>query len=396
MSEQESTADAQEAAKPRKRRAKKKRKRGTKSSANVVATEGKKGRTKGAGARPFPREPLERAATISLAIRDKNGGKPWTPSDIANVLELSATSAAFFYLAAASRDYGLTSGGRDSASIALTELGKKFAYPASAAEEAAARLTAFKNVGAFAKVLDHYGGNRLPELQYVKNTLKRDFAIDEEHHEDFVRLFKTNCAFVGLKDGQALSDQSAPERRVGQTRPEDATGTITVAEPSDSGKGLCFVIMPFTERTAERAKNFFNEVLTRLITPACVDAGFRVVTADRRGSDVIHSTIVNSLLDAELVLADLTDHNPNVLFELGMRMREDKPIALIQAEGTSRIFDVDNVLRVYPYNPTLWTSTLETDKPALTEHVKAAWENRDSAETYMKLLRRTKADSASK
>jgi hypothetical protein len=62
--------------------------------------------------------------------------------------------------------------------------------------------------------------------------------------------------------------------------------------------------------------------------------------------------------------------------------------SLIQAEGTSRIFDVDNVLRVYSYNPNLWASTLETDKPALVEHVKAAWDSKDCAETYMKLLRR--------
>jgi hypothetical protein len=102
---------------------------------------------------------------------------------------------------------------------------------------------------------------------------------------------------------------------------------------------------------------------------------------------VIHSTIVNSLLDADLVVCDLTDHNPNVLFELGMRMHHDKPVALVQAEGTTRIFDVDNVLRVLAYNPNLWSSTLETDKPALTEHLKATWEGRETTPSYMKLLR---------
>jgi hypothetical protein len=354
----------------------------------------KRGRPPKTAQRPFPRESLERAAKVALAIRDKNGGKPWPPQDIANALDVSPGTAMFFYLAAASRDYGLTDGGRDSAQVSLTELGRSFAYPSGAEEESAARLKAFRNVKVFADVLAHYGGNVLPELKYVKNTLARDFGIEDSLHEDFVKLFKANCAFVGLKEGQALSGQ--PERRstaAGPTgaRTDDATGTITVAEPTDAGKGRCFVVMPFTERVQGRPKGFFNEVLARLITPACVDAGFRVVTADRRGSDVIHSTIVNSLLDADLVIADLTDHNPNVLFELGMRMREDKPIALIQAEGTARIFDVDNVLRVYAYNPNLWTSTLETDTAALKEHVEAAWDNRDSAETYMKLLRPTKS-----
>jgi hypothetical protein len=33
------------------------------------------------------------------------------------------------------------------------------------------------------------------------------------------------------------------------------------------------------------------------------------------------------------VLADLTEHNPNVLFELGLRMAVNKPIALVKAKG---------------------------------------------------------------
>lgn len=84
-----------------------------------------------------------------------------------------------------------------------------------------------------------------------------------------------------------------------------------------------------------------------------MDAGFTVETANKQGSDVIHSTIVNDLLEADLVIADLTDHNPNVLFELGMRMHADLPVALIKSKDTGKIFDVDNMLRVYEYNPNL-------------------------------------------
>ena len=87
------------------------------------------------------------------------------------------------------------------------------------------------------------------------------------------------------------------------------------------------------------------------------------------------------------MIADLSDHNPNVLFELGVRMAHDKPIALIRAEGTAAIFDVDNMLRVLDYNPNLWKSTLEIDLPKLTTHIQAVWESRESTNTYMKILR---------
>jgi nucleoside 2-deoxyribosyltransferase len=151
--------------------------------------------------------------------------------------------------------------------------------------------------------------------------------------------------------------------------------------------------MPFSEKASERPKGFFEEVLRSLITPAGLEAGFKVETANRQGSDVIQSTIVNELLEADLVIADLTDHNPNVLFELGLRMAGDKPVALIKAIGTGRVFDVDNMLRVHEYQPHLWRSTVESDVPELVKHFRTAWENRGTDVSYMKLLRRVKADT---
>ena len=103
---------------------------------------------------------------------------------------------------------------------------------------------------------------------------------------------------------------------------------------------------------------------------------------------MIQSTIINDLLDADLVIADLTDHNPNVLFELGVRLALDKPVALIKSTGTGRIFDVDNMLRVYEYNGNLWQSTIEKDLPELTQHITAAWESRETAPSYMKILKK--------
>lgn len=95
------------------------------------------------------------------------------------------------------------------------------------------------------------------------------------------------------------------------------------------------------------------------------------------------------MLDADLVLADLTEHNPNVLFELGVRLNAEKPTALVRATGTNPIFDVDNLLRVESYNPNMWPSTVKSDLVRLTEHVKQAWDGRETDTTYMALLRKT-------
>ncbi|MEH2388180.1 MAG: hypothetical protein V7K14_20895 [Nostoc sp.] len=170
------------------------------------------------------------------------------------------------------------------------------------------------------------------------------------------------------------------------TSKEHSADAFILGEPEEKTTLVAFVAMPFSEKTQEYPESFFDEVLTQLITPAAIQAGFKAETAKKKGSDVIQSTIINDLSKADLVIVDLTEHNPNVLFELGWRMALDKPIALIRALGTKPIFDVDHMLRVYDYNPRLWRSSLEKDIPALADHIKASWDNRDSEKSYAKIL----------
>src|SRR5437870_1652238 len=67
--------------------------------------------------RPYPRVSLEDALRIPFALKDKNGGNAWPPADVAAAVNLSYKNPDFFYLAAASRDFGFTEGSRDSEQI---------------------------------------------------------------------------------------------------------------------------------------------------------------------------------------------------------------------------------------------------------------------------------------
>ena len=230
-------------------------------------------------------------------------------------------------------------------------------------------------------------GANLPEMQYLGNTLVREFGLDPSLHEEFSKLFRENCKFLDI--GSGFSDSGSPKSPRSQIARDNAS-TVVLAEPANASGLRCFVIMPFRVREATRSPGFFDEVLRALIAPAGREAEFEVVTANRDGSDVIQATIVNQLLDADLVIADLTENNPNVLFELGLRIAEDKPVALIRAKGTTAIFDVDNMLRVFEYDPNLWTSTIEHDRPRLVDHIKGAWEGRKSNLTFIKILRERK------
>jgi hypothetical protein len=354
----------------------------------VPATEA--GKPKKAKAKPvtrtYPRKTIEESLAIAVAIRDNNGGNPWSTAEVAAALKISKNNSNFFYLAASSRDFGFTEGTRDTPTIQLTTRGRSAVYPNVPGERESALQEAFYGVDIFARVVKHYNGNNLPAEPFRSNTLTTTFGLDESLVSEFVDLFERNCEFLGI--GSEIVESPSG---IGQSA-QAANGLETVAVPENGarkrGKGpVCFVAMPFSERDDRHPAGFFEEVLRSVFTPAIVAAGFEVRTAKIQGSDVIQSTIVTELLAADIVLADLTEHNPNVLFELGMRMNADLPVALVRAKGTGAIFDVDHMLRVEDYNPNLWPSTVIKDVESLTAHIKAAWDNKDSTQTYMKILK---------
>lgn len=331
--------------------------------------------------RSYPRRTLEDALTIAVKIKEYNGGNAWTPNEVANALGSKPKSSEFYYWTAASRDYNLTEGTRDTSDIKLTELGRKIVYAPSAEVEIKGKIESFFAIKVFKDVFEYYGGSNLPEIKYLSNTLESNFGLDPQIHEEFIEIFKANCKYLHL-DGEIKLNGAEPVKVASPTR--------IIAEPTGkTNKNIrIFVALPFVEKNPERADGFFTEVLNNLIVPAATEVGFKVETANRQGSDIIQSTIINELIDADLVLADLTDHNPNVLFELGFRIALNKPVVIIKAKGTKGIFDVDTMMRYYEYNPNLWKSTIETDLIGLKEHIDATWNNKDTQQSYMNILTR--------
>lgn len=68
-------------------------------------------------------------------------------------------------------------------------------------------------------------------------------------------------------------------------------------------------------------------------------------------SDSITQTIIEKLLSAELVIADISGHNPNVFYEMGYRKCTNKPIIHLKKKGESIPFDV-NTVRTFEYDLT--------------------------------------------
>src|SRR5260370_23165164 len=161
-----------------KKQIKRKRKRGTRSEANRLPS----------GKRPYPRVPLEKAIAVARAIKEKNGGNPWPASEVANALGVSPKGVGFVYSILSSKKFGLTEGTNVKGQVSLLELGRQLVYSGTSEEELRLKRAAFLNVPIFKDVLEHYKGNKLPEMQYLGNTLESKFKLRPEFHEEFSDL----------------------------------------------------------------------------------------------------------------------------------------------------------------------------------------------------------------
>ncbi len=117
-------------------------------------------------------------------------------------------------------------------------------------------------------------------------------------------------------------------------------------------KKKCFVVMGFGEKTdyATARTLDLDKTYRIIIKRAVEDAGLECVRAD----DVIHSGTIDKpmyelLLEADLVIADLSTSNPNAIYELGVRHALRPYTTIVLAEkGFKFPFDLHSLL-IRPY-----------------------------------------------
>jgi len=99
-------------------------------------------------------------------------------------------------------------------------------------------------------------------------------------------------------------------------------------------KPTCFVIMPYGGNNEDRRKHYLG-IYQGIIEPAATAAGFVTKRSDIAGQPGdITKDIIEDLATAEVVIADLSEGNPNVLFELGIRhaLRKSGTIHIVNRE----------------------------------------------------------------
>lgn len=129
----------------------------------------------------------------------------------------------------------------------------------------------------------------------------------------------------------------------------------------------CFIVCPIGSENSETRKRS-DKLLKHIINPVCDKCGFETIRVDHLNtSDSITETILTHLIESDLVIADLTEHNPNAFYEIGYRSALKKPIIHLKDKSDSIPFDVSTI-RTFDYDLSDLDSVVEL-KERLTQTI---------------------------
>jgi hypothetical protein len=161
--------------------------------------------------------------------------------------------------------------------------------------------------------------------------------------------------------------------------------TETVELENKESKLTCGIIMPIS--SIDNCPTEHWKEVQDILKDAISSADFVArLVSESEDSGIIQKRIIQNLYSDPIVVCDVSGKNPNVMFELGMRLAFDKPTIVVKDDKTDYSFDTSPIEHIlYPRD--LRFSSIVKFKEALTEKVmgtyKQATENKDYT-TFLK------------
>jgi hypothetical protein len=288
----------------------------------------------------FPRHSLEKALRIPKAILDQHAGKNCSDNEAAQFVGGTLSGPLQSELASAIK-FGLldrpTKG-----QVALTDTARKILRPTSPTQKLEGLREATLHAPVIGDVYKHYRGENLPDPEFFNNALVDQFTVPQAKVTEFRDVFQETLTAAGLleKHGDRIrvldiaQQPGAPAQTVGQA--EKLAKTVSV-DPSDS----CFVMMAFAPPIGGYYATIYE--------PAIRKAKMRPVRADSDmfGTGKIMDQIWQGIHAARILVAELTDKNPNVFYELGLAHALEKPVVLVAANEEDVPFDIRHIRVIY-------------------------------------------------
>lgn len=123
-----------------------------------------------------------------------------------------------------------------------------------------------------------------------------------------------------------------------------------------------FVVMPF--------KDEYNNIYNSIISMACKDRKLPVERADEiLEPGNIPQQIFERIRDAFFIIAEVSEDNPNVFYELGYAHSSNKPIISVAARPRKLPFDISGERTIF-YDKKIpgWENNLRSDLGSMIDH----------------------------
>ncbi|NTW90666.1 MAG: RNA helicase [Erysipelotrichaceae bacterium] len=141
---------------------------------------------------------------------------------------------------------------------------------------------------------------------------------------------------------------------------------------STDKKLKCGIVMPITKHH-DYPDSHWSDVLNILVEAIDETEFEPSLVSDDPAIGLIHDRIVSNLYSNDIVVCDVSSKNPNVMFELGLRLAFDKPTIIIKDELTGFSFDT-GVIEHIPYPSSLRFSQIVEFKQALIKKINGTYD----------------------
>lgn len=353
--------------------------------------------------RSFPASSFEEALQIGDAIQRFGGGHPRIRRlTLFENLGRSPDSGLSRQQISNSTRYGITTGSYGADFLELTPKGATAtSSEVSKRERTRARFDlAIRDVEPFNSLYETFHDRKLPAQEVMRDQLVEN-GMSAEDAQECAELFILNAKFVGVLRPVAGSEriltiehvlEELPARSEERSRDlagtEAAMGDVAPVRAAATGESLddvCFYITPIGDEGSDERKHA-DVFLSQIVEPAIdkLGLGLRVVRADHIDlPGLITAQVVEHVLRARLVVADLSFHNPNVFYELALRHATGKPTIHLCREADALPFDMKDVrtIRLDTTDIHSFVTQMETWRAELTNMARHALDEPESGRT---------------
>lgn len=361
--------------------------------------------------RGYPALSFAEALVLARAIYQYASGQPIRRLTLLDRMGRSESSGTTRTLITSSNQYGITTGGYSAQFMSLSDDGlNAVAEDVDPAVRFTARFRlAILNIGPFESIYERFKGGRLPDRSVLKDAAI-DASISPDDAVECADTFLANAQEISLirtmsgaerllsfdfviedlqqgrGDSLQIDEQNPPinpvENNVARSHHQVTDVQAVSSEeaipvrvrlrrlvPTDLLERTCFHITPIGADGSEQRKHA-DLITGSLLEPVVSQLGLRLVRADKIAEPgLITSQVIENLLFAKLVIADLSYSNPNVFYELAVRHATRRPVIQIIRTVDAIPFDVNqartirmNMTDIYSFVPHLESHRAEISR----------------------------------